>query len=183
MGKRPIYAYAVLRPWYVAWETFWLLLSPFVYFAVYLLFIALARGVTRSSRPLRELALDFGYTLLPIALVYNVTHYFTLILTQGVKIVSLLSDPFGWGWNLFGTALKFRAPILPDLGWVWHTQVALILLGHVVSVWLAHVVALRVFPGRGQATLSQVPMLGLMVLFTVAGLWIIAQPLTAMVMR
>jgi hypothetical protein len=71
---------------------------------------------------LRELALDFGYTLLPIALVYNMTHYATLILTDGMKIVSLLSDPFGWNWNLFGTAHLLRAPILPGMGLVWHTQ-------------------------------------------------------------
>ena len=183
VGGPPIHAYAALRPWYVAWGTFWLLASPFVYFAVYLAFIALARAVARSDRPLRELALDFGYTLLPIALVYNLTHYFTLILTQGVKIVSLLSDPFGWGWNLFGTALLFRSPILPDLGLVWHAQVGLILLGHIVSVCVAHLVALRVFPTRARAVLSQLPMLGLMVSFTVAGLWILAQPLTAMLLR
>ncbi len=121
--------------------------------------------------------------MLPIALVYHVTHYSTLILTQGVKIVSLVSDPFGWGWNLFGTAFTFRAPILPDLGIVWHTQVALILLGHVASVWLAHLVALRVFADRRAAALSQLPMLALMVLFTIAGLWILAQPLTAMMLR
>ena len=88
----------------IAYETLWLLASPFVYLAIYLFFVWLARLVTRSARPVRELALDFAYSLLPIALVYNVTHYFTLILTQGVMIVGLLSDPFGWGWNLFGTA-------------------------------------------------------------------------------
>ena len=176
-------AYVTLRPWYVAWETAWLLASPFIYFAIYLAFIALAKAAARSTRPLRELALDFGYTLLPIALVYNVTHYFTLILSQGVKIVSLLSDPFGWGWNLFGTAGVFRAPILPDLGLVWHTQVGLILFGHIVSVYVAHRVALQVFPQRGRAVASQVPMLGLMVFFTVAGLWILAQPLTALLLR
>jgi len=183
LGKSPIQAYAVLRPWYVAWDTFWLLASPFIYFGVYLLFVWLARLLARSTRPLRELVLDFGYTLLPIALVYHVTHYFTLLLTQGVKIVSLASDPFGWGWNLFGTLGLWRAPILPDPGVVWHAQVALILLGHIASVVVAHAVALRVFATRRQAVLSQVPMLCLMVLFTVAGLWILAQPLTAMMMR
>jgi uncharacterized membrane protein len=182
-GSQPIYAYATLRPWYVAWETLCLLASPFLYFAVYVLFVALAKACARSERPLRELVLDFGYTLLPIALVYHVTHYATLILTQGLKIVSLLSDPFGWGWNLLGTARLLRAPILPDMGLVWHTQVGLILLGHIVSVYVAHLVALRVFPTRSRAVLSQLPMLLLMVAFTVFGLWILAQPLTAMTMQ
>jgi len=44
-------------------------------------------------------------------------------------------------------------------------------------VYLAHVVALRVFATRRDAMLSQLPMLCLMVFFTVAGLWILALPL------
>ena len=93
--------------------------------------------------------------------------------------MSLLSDPFGWGWNLFGSAQLLRAPILPAMGTVWHTQVSLILLGHVLSVGVAHRIALRLWPDRRQAMLSQLPMLLLMVAFTVAGLWILAQPLTS----
>lgn len=182
-GSRPLYAYPMLRPWYIGWETLWLLLSPFLYFGAYWLCLALARWMTRSPRPVRELALDFAYSLLPIALVYSLTHYSTLLMTQGLKIVSLLSDPFGWGWNLFGTARLLRAPILPDLGWVWHTQVGLILLGHILSVIAAHRVALRVFPTRRAALVSQLPMLALMIAFTVFGLWILAQPLTADLIR
>jgi hypothetical protein len=178
IDKPLMHMLAVLRPWYRGWEMFWLLASPFVYFAAYALFVVLAKVVTRSERPLRELFLDFAYTLLPIALVYNVTHYFTLLLSDALKIVSLLSDPFGWNWNLFGTATLLRAPILLDVGVVWHIQVVLILAGHIVSVYLAHRVALSVFPTRRAAVLSQLPMLCLMVLFTVAGLWILAQPLT-----
>ncbi|HUS24028.1 MAG TPA: hypothetical protein VM369_03695 [Candidatus Binatia bacterium] len=182
-GGAPVLHYALLRPWYVTWETGWLLLAPFLYLAAYLVSLALAKGLTRTRRPLRELALDFGLTLLPIALVYHVTHYATLLLTQGLKIFSLLSDPFGWNWNLLGTAGLWRAPILPPMGSVWHSQVALILLGHVLSVVAAHRVALRVMPSRRTALLSQLPMLLLMMAFTVAGLWILAQPLTALRMR
>jgi len=177
LGRTPLYAYAQLRPWYLVWESAWLLLSPFIYLAIYLLFIALARRAAGSRLPLQELALRFAHSLLPIALVYNITHYYTLLLTQGVRIVSLFSDPFGRGWNLFGTAGWWRAPILPDMGWVWHSQVALILFGHVVSVVIAHHEALRCFPSRRRALLSQLPMLLLMMLFTGFGLWILAQPI------
>ena len=183
LGRPPLSATLLLRPWYDALEKLTLALSPFLYLGAYLAALAMARAATRSQRPLRELALDFAYTLLPIALVYNFTHYYTLLLSQGPKIVGLLSDPFGWSWNLFGTAQRYGAPFLPDPGWVWHTQVVLIVLGHVLSVVLAHRVALRVFPNRRAAVLSQLPMLGLMVLFTVVGLWILAQPLQAIVSR
>lgn len=177
-GARPMSAVATMRDWYVRWETLCLIASPFLYFAAYLACLALAKALTRSTRPLRELALDFGHTLLPIALVYHATHYATLLLTQGLKIISLASDPFGWGWDLFGTETLWRAPILPGMGMVWHTQVGLILVGHIAGVVAAHRVALRVFPTRRAALVSQLPMLGFMVLLTVAGLWIIAQPLT-----
>lgn len=176
-GKPPIMLYPTLRPYYLAYESFWLLLSPFLYFSVYVLCVATGKWLARSPLPLRELLLRFTFSLLPIALVYHVTHYYTLILTQGVKIISLLSDPFGWGWNLFGTAGLFRAPYLPEIGFVWHSQVALILLGHIVSVYLAHIEALRVFPSSRAALRSQLPMLLLMVLFTSVGLWILAQPI------
>jgi hypothetical protein len=182
-GARPIMRYAQLRPWYVGWETFWLLASPLIYSALYLLCIALAKGLTRTTHSFRVLTLAFGYSLLPIAFVYHLTHYSTLLLSQGVKIVSLASDPFGWGWDLFGTAQLWRAPILPSMALVWHAQVGLILFGHIVSVAMAHRIALGFFPRRRQALASQLPMLTLMVLFTVAGLWILAQPLTTERMR
>ena len=179
-GVRPINAIEVFMPWYVAWGTLCLLASPFVYLALYLLTLKLAKLLTSSQRTIGQLALDFGYTLLPIAFVYHLTHYATLILSHGLKIISLASDPFGWQWNLFGTLHSFRAPILPEMGTIWHSQVGLILFGHVVSVWVAHRVALRVFSTRGEAMTSQLPMLALMIGFTIAGLWILAQPLTAL---
>ena len=166
-------------PWtiYLGYQTLALVLSPFVYLAMYLACIGLARVVTRSTIPMRELALRFAFTLLPIALVYNITHYYTLVITQGMQMVRLASDPFGFGWNLFGSAGWLTAPIIPDAGVVWHTQVWLILFGHIVSVYLAHLEALRVFATRRKATLSQLPMLLLMVGFTTIGLWILSQPL------
>lgn len=97
---------------------------------------------------MRELALRFASTLLPISLAYNVTHYYTLIQTQGVKIVSLASDPFRHGWNLFGTARWLQRTIIPDPITVWHAQVVPIVVCHVASVYLAHRVALRLFASR-----------------------------------
>jgi hypothetical protein len=121
--------------------------------------------------------LRFAPTLLPIALAYHFTHYYTLLFTQGALLPWLLADPLGsgstWAWRWLGVP---RASI-PDAGLVWHTQVAVILAGHIVSVVLAHRVALEVYPSRWAATLSQLPMLLLMLLYTGSGLWILAQPL------
>jgi hypothetical protein len=49
----------------------------------------------------------------------------------------------------------------------------------VVSVYLAHVRALELFPRTRQAVVSQLPMLVLMVAFTAAGLWILSLPIAS----
>lgn len=179
LGSSPIYHFVWLRPYYLVYEMVWLWLSPLLYLSVFALFMWLAKCLTGSSLSVMALCLRFAYSLLPIALVYNITHYYTLIFTQGVKIVSLVSDPFGWGWNLFGTAGLWRAPILPDVALIWHVQVLLIVLGHVLSVYIAHKEALRTFATPRAAMLSQLPLLVLMMLFTASGLWILAQPIGA----
>ena len=61
---------------------------------------ALAAG---QPTPL-ALARRFALTLIPIAVGYHVAHYLVYLLIQGQYIIPLLSDPFGYGWDLFGTA-------------------------------------------------------------------------------
>lgn len=169
--------YAVSVQLYYGWQWLWLSLSPLVYLAVFLSFLWIARWTAGGRMKLRPLAMRFTMSLLPIAFVYHVTHYYTLLLVQGGQIVRLASDPLGLRWNLFGTAALDVRPLMLDVEWIWHTQIALILLGHIVGVHLAHLEALKVFPTSRQATVSQLPMLALMVLFTTFGLWILSLPL------
>ena len=177
VGSNPLAAFPQMSKLLLLWQSFWLLVSPFLYLLVYVLCLWCMRWVAASQLSLRELALAFAPTLLPIALVYNISHYYTLIQTQGVKIVTLASDPFGRRWDLFGTGDWLQRTIIPDAGTVWHAQVGLIVVGHIVSVYVAHKLALQLFPTQRQAILSQLPMLLLMVLFTVAGLWIMSEPI------
>jgi hypothetical protein len=164
---------------YYYWQWAMLFASPFVYLAVYGLFVWLMKIVTRSTRTVRDLALQFAFTLVPIAFVYNITHYYTLLLAEEPAIVTMISDPFGVGWNLFGTARLYRPPIILLADQVWHTQVGLILFGHIVSVYLAHLQALKLFPKGRQGVWSQLPMLALMMLLTTVGLRILSLPIAA----
>jgi hypothetical protein len=181
----PMLAAATARPYlllvdfYYYWQWLMLVVSPFLYLALYVLFVWLAKAAARSALPLRTLALSFALTLVPIAFVYNVTHYYTLLVAQGAKILPMISDPLGFDWDLFGTARLDLPPLIIDAGNVWHTQVGLILFGHIIGVYLAHVVALRNFNTTQRAVLSQLPMLLLMVLFTTMGLWILSLPIAS----
>lgn len=176
-GTNPLAAYPHMTRWFRWFNTACLMLAPALYFGVYMVFIALMRALTRQPPSLRTLALAFGPSLLPIALAYHFTHYYTLLQTQGVKIVRLASDPFGFGWDLLGTGDWLARTIIPNAGTVWHVQVIGIVIGHVISVIIAHRVALAMFGNRRDAVISQIPMLGLMIALTVGGLWILSQPL------
>lgn len=179
LGSNIVQTYPTFKWLYSVYQSLGLLLSPFFYLLVYMTFLALMKAVTGTRVAVRELALQFGFSLIPIALAYHITHYYTLIATQGMRVLNLASNPFGYSWNLFGTAGEQSTPSSLDMGTVWHTQVALIVLGHMVSVYLAHSEALKLFPNRRQALLSQIPMLFLMMAYTTLGLWILSLPITS----
>jgi len=171
--------YVFFVGFYYYWQWTMLFVSPFVYLAVYALFVWLMKIVVGSPRTVSDLALEFAFTLVPIAFVYNITHYYTLLLAEAPVVVTMISDPFGVGWDLFGTARLHRPPVIPLADTVWHTQVALILFGHIVSVYLAHLQALKLFPKGRQGVWSQLPMLALMMLLTTVGLRILSLPIAA----
>lgn len=178
------------QPWYdlylknfseLPYQTFQLLgllLSPVVFLVIYIFLILVAKYLTKSNESLLDLSLNFALSLIPIAFVYNVAHYYTLLLIQGQAIFALISDPFVFGWNLFGT-VGYKPNIgLINANFVWHSQLALILVGHIAAVFVSHVEALKVFSTHRKAILSQFPMLLLMVTYTIIGLWILSQPIT-----
>lgn len=157
--------------------TMGLVALPLLFLLVYLGFVKLSQLYGGGYVPLQRLAAGYVYSLVPIAIAYQAAHYYTFFLIQGQAIIGLLSDPFGRGWDLFGTAgYRIHAGIL-DAAFVWYSQVALILAGHVVAVYLAHVVALRLLRQPRLATRSQYPMVALMILYTVFSLWILSQPI------
>ncbi len=157
--------------------TLGLLAFPLLFVIVYRLFaagMALAAGEPGRTEAVGR---AFVLSLIPIAIAYHLAHYLTYFLIEGQQMIWLISDPFGFNWNLFGTA-GFRPDIaLVGARFAWYTAVVAIVLGHIIAVYVAHVIALREFPDGRAALKSQLSMLLLMVGYTVAGLWIIAQPI------
>ena len=151
---------------------FWLL-----FLGAYTLIAAMMSAAAGGIRSPREIAQSFAFTLVPIAIGYHLAHYFVFLLVQGQYIIPLMSDPFGWGWNLFGTA-GYRVDIaVIGARFAWYTAVAAVLVGHMISVYLAHRVAMREFEPRGATLRSQVPLTALMMVFTFVSLSILAEPI------
>lgn len=108
----------------------------------------------------------YAATLLPIAAGYVIAHYLTLVIRGVLWLPSLLADPL--------------MSLAPDMGWVpaafvWYLSVGAIVAGHVAAIVLAHRLALRDAPSR--PVLAGLPMVALMVAYTILSLWIIAQPI------
>jgi hypothetical protein len=160
-------------------DTIGVLLFPVAFLTVYLVFSYLMSRSVGSTVGVVTLARAFAYSLLSIALAYNIAHFITLLLIQGQLIIPLASDPFGFDWNLFGTS-GYRIDIsVINARVLWFLSVAVIVLGHILAVYLAHLAAIRMFQNRAIARNSQYPMLMLMMMYTVVSLWIIAQPIVA----
>ncbi len=137
----------------------------------YLGAIRIARAMVGETR---LLAPEFLLSLVPIALVYAVAHYFTLLVIQGQYAISFASDPFGYGWDLFGTVdySPNIAPFTPNT--VWYVQVGALVGGHVAGLAVAHDRAVTIL-GERDALRSQYAMLALMVGYTVGGLWLLSR--------
>jgi len=156
--------------------TLGLLVVPILFFTLYAGFVKLCQ-ILGGGTDFWRLAGAFAYSLVPIALAYQAAHYYTLLLTEGQNVFYLISDPFGWGWDLFGTSGYEPNAGIVGAALVWYSQVALIVGGHVVAVYLAHAIALRTARSPKLALRSQLPMVALMVLYTVTSLWVLSQPI------
>jgi hypothetical protein len=117
----------------------------------------------------------FVHSLVPIAAVYVAAHYLTFLLYQGQAIGYLASDPFGQGWDLFGTASSAIDYSLISQTGAWYLEVGVVIVGHVCALVLAHDRALAMYPRTTLAVRSQYWMLGVMVGFTTLALWLLAQ--------
>ena len=157
--------------------TIGLILVPLLFGVVYLGFSWAIRQLAGTNASVVDVARVFVFSLVPIALAYNLAHFISLLILQGQLIIPLISDPFGFDWNILGTADYRLNPNAINARVVWYISVSAIVVGHIVSVYVAHIISLREMPDHASALKSQYPMLALMVSYTATSLWIIAQPI------
>ena len=141
--------------------------------AVALLFLTAVRAARLVSGTGKGLAQLFVSSLVPIALAYSVAHYFTLLINQGQFAIPLFSDPFGKGWDLLGTD-GFQPSLFNSPNAIWYTQAAVLIIGHVLGLALAHDRAIAIWGSARTAVRTQYAMLALMVLYTCTGLWLLS---------
>lgn len=117
----------------------------------------------------RYLAIRFAPSLLAIAAGYHFAHYVGFAISLWPSLLDTLASPLSPSTN--PTVLALPA-------WFGYVEIAGILLGHVLAVWIAHTISFDLFPGKLQAIRSQYPLVVVMVGFTMVSLWLISLPAT-----
>ena len=160
-------------------NTLGLILFPIIFIMIYYFFTWFIYIFSGKSINTIYIFKKFVLSLVPIALAYHFAHYLGYILIQGQYIIPLLSDPFGNGLNLFGSANYTINIAIINAKTAWFISLISILAGHIISIYISHKIALKTFDNHKSAIRSQYPMLFLMIFYTALSLWIIAQPIIA----
>ena len=92
----------------------------------------LSRRLVRSDVTTRQIFTRLSYVLVPLGLMAWIAFSVPLVMVNYTHIMGSLSDPLGWGWDLFGTAQQHWAPLLPE--WIAPLQVPLLLFGLAVGL-------------------------------------------------
>jgi hypothetical protein len=134
-----------------------------------------ARGRSRSERwPAAE---TFALSLMPIALGYHVAHYLSYLLV-GLQSVVLLGSAqladAGWLRAPIGLAVDIN---IISARTQWAIALLAIVAGHADAVVRAHATWLARAGSARAGWVRQLPLVGLMVGYTMLSLWILAQPI------
>ncbi len=124
---------------------------------------------TGSAGSVGPIAAALAHTLVPIVVGYLIAHYWSLLVLIGQQTVIQLSDPLGTGADWLGTGGRGIDSTLAGATVVAVIQVSAVVVGHVLGVVLAHDRVIRLVPPE-RAVLGQLPLLALMVGYTVGGL-------------
>lgn len=129
-------------------------------------------GVTGHVRR-RHLPDLLAHAVVPIVVAYVVAHYLTYLVQLGQDTLIKMSDPLGTGANYLGTgdwSVNYWLSYQPTL--IAVIKVVAVVSGHVLGVVASHDRALHLLP-REHRIAGQVPLLVVMVAFTVGGLYLL----------
>lgn len=142
--------------------------------------IAVSLGAAMAGGPRRPAVGALVLSIVPISLAFHFSHYLPALMVDGQYALIAASDPFGSGLDLFGLADRHATTSFlstyDGVRAIWNFQTAGIVVGHAIAVVLAHAIALRHHGDGRRASLSQVPLAVLMVLYTLFGLWLLSTP-------
>jgi hypothetical protein len=144
---------------------------------VYAVFCAAIRVASGTlTHRFRDFFVALSYTLLPLALGYHLAHNALHFLYEGTKLVRLMSDPMGWGWDLFGTANAPLSMLIP-IEILWVGQVILVIAAQIAGVILVRRALYRMLGNRTQMQRAFAAAALLLMVLSFVSLWLLNQPM------
>jgi polyferredoxin len=129
--------------------------------------VALSKRLGRvRGISLRQQFVDTSYALVPMGLSLWIAFSFSFLFLNGSYALSVLSDPFGWGWDLLGTRAFPWTPILPDA--LPYLQVITVMCGILLSISTAHRIGRQQGADGGQAVRRLLPLVAFLVAVALA---------------
>jgi len=119
---------------------------------------------------LRKIFTNFSYTLVPLGLGVWIAFSIGIILPNGSYILHIISDPFSWGWNLFGTKNFPWTPVFT--GSLGYLQGLTLVILYLFSLAYGFRLARQTYPDEAQAKRGWIPILVFLTLTTLAFLWL-----------
>ena len=124
----------------------------------------ISRAVSGASSSVKKLFVEYSYSLVPIGLSGWIAFSLSFVFVNGSYAISVLSDPFGWGWNLFGTRFTPWSPFLTDL--MPGFQAVILTLGLIISIVLAYRIGRQQSLTHVQAWRGTLPVAGFLLVVT-----------------
>ena len=84
-------------------ESFGIIIIPTLFFILLWIICWVISVITKEKTP-ETIITSLIFSLTPIAIAYHIAHYLSYILITWQLIIQLISDPFCFVWNIFGTA-------------------------------------------------------------------------------
>ncbi|MCP2605159.1 4Fe-4S binding protein [Candidatus Aminicenantes bacterium AH-873-B07] len=124
----------------------------------YLFFVFISKKLSgKRDISLRKIFVEYSYTLVPIGLAVWAAFSLAIILPNGSYLWHIISDPFAWGWNLFGTA---RIPWKPYLtNFLPYLQIFVLIFGFIFALEYGYKFSRNLYKNEEKAKKGWIPIL------------------------
>jgi len=133
----------------------------------FFLTMTLSKGLSRvRGVSLKQLFINYSYALVPMGLSVWIAFSFSFLLVNGSYALSIISDPFGWGWDLFGTSSYPWTPAMIEL--LPYLQMATLIAGLVFSILITHRIGRQHSTDESQTMRGLMPIAAFLTILTLA---------------
>ncbi|MCA0454013.1 MAG: 4Fe-4S binding protein [Chloroflexi bacterium] len=184
LGCALAYSAVLLGPW--GWIKSWANLDTLPHWLIYAaglwtlnlvilpglfgLAAMVSHRLTGEQTSRREAFIAYAYTLVPLGLAAWIAFSLGFVFTNGSYALAVISDPFGWGWNLFGTANSPWTPLGSNL--VGLLQTGVLTAGLLFAVQTAYRIARQQTLNHDQAFRAALPVISFLTVLTLGFLWL-----------